>query len=671
MIERWFPCAEVSDASAVGWGSGSSEKALFPWFAARPTAQAKAAVLTSLLPWPHDEGEQRRLQDLVRRSLTERDGAQRELALELAASDPRGSSVLDFFSGRAIVPLEAARLGVAAHGIDYSPVAALAGQLLAEYPLRDWSEEPALPFGNHAPDLTTHRLVDDVRAVLDEVGRRYEGAMAQFYPDSPSGRPVWGYLWAVTLPCEECSNRFPLTGNLLLRHPLASRQDVGQSYRVIADRATGRFQIEVHEGAPVGLPTLVATVKGGKGVRGKAAACPFCGHVHSKAVHTRLMAEGQGRDELLVVAELDKSVGKHFRAATDEDRRATMAVVAALAEEPAFGPGLSAVPDERIPSGNNHTVRASLYGARTYGDMCNARQTLNFVRLSRVIADLGDELVRDHAVSPDYAACLAGYAGSVLAKKLKYSTRGATLQSRTGTKGIYVDHVFINEASLAFSYDYFEAGLGTGPATWQSLADDTVSVLRKLLNAPSTSRPASISRGTATALPYSTGSLSAVVTDPPYDNMIDYSDASDLFFVWLKRALSTTSPWLGFTVHPDGVQEKDQEAIVKGGGNVDHRTEAHYDDMIAAAFTEARRVVRADGVVTVVFGHGDPDVWHRLLAAITRAGLILTGSWPAKTEAGGSAGSANIRTTLTMSCRPVPAERPSLDLSCKGPRHCG
>ena len=36
-------------------GSGKSEKNLFTWFAARPLAQAKAAVVTSLLPWPDDE----------------------------------------------------------------------------------------------------------------------------------------------------------------------------------------------------------------------------------------------------------------------------------------------------------------------------------------------------------------------------------------------------------------------------------------------------------------------------------------------------------------------------------------------------------------------------------------------------------------------------------------
>ena len=166
MIERWFPCAEVSEASVSGWGSGKSEKALFTWFAARPLAQAKAAVLTSLLPWPEAESEQRRLRDLVRTAMTGRDAAHAELVAELAKTYPDGASMLDPFSGRAMIPLEAARLGVTAHGIDYSPVATLAGQLLADYPLRDWTAEPDLPFGSRATLDPGSRLVDDVRLIL-------------------------------------------------------------------------------------------------------------------------------------------------------------------------------------------------------------------------------------------------------------------------------------------------------------------------------------------------------------------------------------------------------------------------------------------------------------------------------------------------------------------------
>jgi len=659
MIERWFPCAEVSAASASGWGSGKSEKALFTWFAARPLAQAKAAVLTSLLPWPDDETEQRRLQTLVREAMTGREAKHVELAAELFKAYPDGASMLDPFSGRAMIPLEAARLGVEAHGVDYSPVATLAGQLLADFPLRDWSQEPTLPFAAEATlGGSGSRLLDDVRAVLDEVGRRYATAMADAYPQV-GGRQPWGYLWAVTLPCEECGNRFPLTGSLVLRHPLPVKGDPGQSYRIEADRATGTVAAVVHDGPPIGHPSLAATLKAGKAVRGKSAICPFCSHVHAKATHARLMAEGLGQDALLVAADLDPVVGKAFRLPTEPEHAAALSATAALRDEPEFARGVFAVPDETIPAGNNDTVRPSAYGAKTYGQLYNDRQTLGFVRLARVINDLGAELVSEHGMGEKYAAALTGYAASVLVRRFNYSTRGARLRpyKPTGSRQqnwVQVGHIFTNEASIGFSYDYFETGLGDGPGTWPSLADDTIAVLRNQAGRPD-GLPADLTRGSATALATRSGSLSAVITDPPYDNMIDYSDASDLFYVWLKRALVTTAPWFAFTAHPDGVQEKTLEAIVKRGGtaNADHRTREHYDDMIAKAFSEARRVVRPAGVVTIVFGHGDPEVWHRLLGAITQAGLVLTGSWPAKTEAGGSAGSANIVTTLTMSCRPA------------------
>ena len=260
MIERWFPCAEVSEASESGWGSGKSEKALFIWFAARPLAQAKAAVLTSLLPWPDDPGEQERLKKLVREAMSGRDAAHDELVAELRRTYPNGASMLDPFSGRAMIPLEAARLGVKAWGIDYSPVATLAGTLLADYPLRDWSNEPPLPFGRSA-GLVEDRLVADVERVLDEVGRRYEASMAEFYP-KVGGKQPWGYLWAVTLPCQECGRRFPVTGSLVLRHPLPVKHDPGQSYRIEVDRAAGTFRAVVHPGSPTGQPTLVTVCQG-------------------------------------------------------------------------------------------------------------------------------------------------------------------------------------------------------------------------------------------------------------------------------------------------------------------------------------------------------------------------------------------------------------------------
>jgi adenine-specific DNA methylase len=655
MIERWFPCTEVSEASASGWGSGRSEKALFTWFAARPLAQAKAAVVTSLLPWPDDEIEQRRLQDLVRRAMTGKDAANAELRAEIEKAHPDGASMLDPFSGRAMIPLEAARLGVAAHGIDYSPVAVLAGQLLADYPLRDWRGEPYLPL-SPADVLSPSRLLDDVAGVLRLVGERYIEQMRSFYSPASDGEFPWGYVWATTLPCQECGRRFPLTGSLTLRFPLPSKKDSGQSYRIEVDRAAGTWRTVVEDGAPSGLATLRVPARAKS--RAKSAICPFCDHVHATALHRRLSSEGLREDALMAVAENDEKVGRRFRAPNVDDFALITAASDALAAEHPFTSGMPAVPNEAIPPGNTSVIQPSGYGAANYGDLCNTRQTLGFVRLARVLSDLGRELVETHGLSHDYAAALIGYGSSVLVRRIKRSTRGTSLNPnlRPNSNRIMLAPLFANEASVAFSYDYFETGLGSGPGTWEGLSADTLTALRNQVTRV-VGRPASVSRGSATALPFRDKSLSAVVTDPPYDAMIPYSDASDIFYVWLKRALSSTAPWFGFTSHEGGVQEKTEEAIVKKEGGGDHRTREHYDSMMQTAFAEARRAITDDGVVTIVFGHGDPEVWHRLLGAITKANLVLTGSWPAKTEAGGSAGSANIVTTLTMSCRPAPASR--------------
>ena len=668
MIERWFPCQEVSDASAVGWGTGNSEASIFAWFAKRPLAQAKAAVITSLLPWPDDPAEQRRLQDLVRRSLVgggaakkaAYDEAHDEVVAELARHYPPGARLLDPFSGRAMIPLEAARLGVAALGIDYSPLATLAGQLLADYPLREWGGQPPLPFGVSS-QLLPGQLADDVAAVLAEVDRRYTEAMSAYYP-AVGGRQPWGYLWAVSLPCQECGRRFPLTGTLWLRYPLPRKNDPGQSYDIVADRVSGTWTVDVHEGDPYGLPTrVVAQGKSKYDSDGKVAVCPFCDHSHPKDVHTRLASNDFGQDELLVVADTEASGRKVFRAPTDIDLSAIANAEKALAAEPAFG-ALPAVPSEPIPPGNTWTIQPTVYGAKTYGDLANRRQTLGFVKLCRIINELADDL-SSAGLAREYVAALTGYAASVLARKLRRSTRGSTLQPRVDKRSdssyVNVSDVFgANESSIGFSYDYFEVGLGEGAGSWATVAADTVNALRRQASrAPG--RPAELQRGSATAIPRRAESFDAVVTDPPYDSMIDYSDASDLFYVWVKRALSSTHPELLVTADRYGLQDKDEEIIVKKGNPAgDHRTQEHYDRLMAVALEEAARVVRPEGVVTVVFGHGDPDVWRRLLDAITSGGLYLTGSWPARTEKGGQAGSSNIQTTLTMCCRPIGQGRP-------------
>ncbi|MCQ3808647.1 MAG: DUF1156 domain-containing protein, partial [Acidimicrobiia bacterium] len=312
---------------------------------------------------------------------------------------------------------------------------------------------------------------------------------------------------------------------------------------------------------------------------------------------------------------------------------------------------------EALDSNLSAFIGPAGYGYRSWGELCNDRQTLGFIRLSRITNDMCRAMIGE-GLSPYYAGTLSAYSASVLAKRLKLSTRCATLLTQLQAVG----HIYYNDSGISHSFDYFETGCGMGPATWGSLSMHTIRSLRKQLDRAA-GRPASIQRGSATELALPDGSLDAVVTDPPYDAMINYCDSSDLMYVWLKRALATADPSFGITADPGGVQEKTHEAVIKFGSiGTDHRTEAHYRASITKAFEQARHKVKPEGVVSIVFGHGDPDAWVRVLSAVADAGLVLTGSWPCSTEKGGKQTGEYIDNTIMMSCRAADPQRPVGDV---------
>ena len=380
MIDTWFPCREVDRAVKTPAGSGLSEKALFTWFASRPIAQARAAVLCSLLPdSPENRADVRAAVEFGDPSATDR--LRTRIAEQYGSKPP---VVLDVFSGRGIIPLEAARLGVTAIGTDLSPVATLAGRLLADYPLRDWSQEPALPYrsissdeeiSDEAADIdgtedtlfgsaaSEPKLLHDVSLVLAEVGRRVVSGVAQMYPGNTDrdGALPWAYLWAVTIPCDACKRRFPLIGSMALRHPYLKTDDAGQAMRLVT--SGDDWHTEVTSGVPTQAPTFASP----DGRRGKSGRCPFvgCGSVHSLDVVKAKGFAGQYADALLAVAEPELgSTRKIFRAPRPDE-------VSAATSMPQTGTisgsHHSVIPDEAIPAGNVGVVYGRGYGYMTYG----------------------------------------------------------------------------------------------------------------------------------------------------------------------------------------------------------------------------------------------------------------------------------------------------------------
>jgi hypothetical protein len=78
---------------------------------------------------------------------------------------------------------------------------------------------------------------------------------------------------------------------------------------------------------------------------------------------------------------------------------------------------------------------------------------------------------------------------------------------------------------------------------------------------------------------------------------------------------------------------------------------------MASAFAEGRRVLREDGIGSVVFAHKTTEGWEALLSGIIRGGWTITGSWPVATEMGARLNAretASLATSVHLVCRPRP-----------------
>ncbi len=123
-------------------------------------------------------------------------------------------------------------------------------------------------------------------------------------------------------------------------------------------------------------------------------------------------------------------------------------------------------------------------------------------------------------------------------------------------------------------------------------------------------------------------------TDPPYYDAVPYADLSDFFLVWLKRTLPD-NPLLHDRFDSDNsLSPKDAEAVQDEIKQVDCRPKDRewFEETMAEAFAEGRRVLDADGVGSVVFAHKTTEGWEALLSGVIQGGWTITGSWPIATE---------------------------------------
>ena len=287
---------------------GTAEIALFTWFAKRPTAQAKAAVICSLLPWPDDEPRTKRPAGPGPRGETGRYAAwQRTSHRDRRGQPCRRFRDVDPFSGRGMIPLEAARLGFGSRGGRLQPCRGPGQLLLADARRSGLGRRTGAPVRTPTARSWATCLKDRLLHDLERHVRRIQRA-----PRSGDEHVLPRAQWAHSLGATCGRSRFParsagrqVPADRLLRAdpPAASAPNLIPHRRRPRQR---HWEAVVNEGPPTHTPTLSKAVVAGRKVAGKTRSACFCAHPHPSAVHRRLLQEGTGEDALLLAADIDR-----------------------------------------------------------------------------------------------------------------------------------------------------------------------------------------------------------------------------------------------------------------------------------------------------------------------------------------------------------------------------
>ena len=327
------------------------------------------------------------------------------------------------------------------------------------------------------------------------------------------------------------------------------------------------------------------------------------------------------------------------------------------------------LPTEEVPPGNDR--RPHTYGMEKWVKMFNPRQQLAHGHCVEAFRECVEEDQAAEVLDARRKAAWA-YVGISLDKMINRNSLLCMWDPGTDKVAqTFATHDF------GFKWSYAEMAItccGLGLEWAINELDECLSEILEMTNQAeppgqmlnhnnplSIPAPSEVINGEAQFIPQlDDGSIDCIVFDPPYHNNVAYAELSDFFYVWLKRTAGQVFPE-DFTRH---LSEKDVEAIASparfnnaGSNNKSARQQAteDYESKMAQIFAECRRVIKPDGIMTVMFTHKSTTAWDALTVALINAGFSITRTWPVKTEAESSIhikDRAAARTTIFLVCRP-------------------
>ncbi|GFP32494.1 hypothetical protein HKBW3S42_00798, partial [Candidatus Hakubella thermalkaliphila] len=316
--------------------------------------------------------------------------------------------------------------------------------------------------------------------------------------------------------------------------------------------------------------------------------------------------------------------GKTYRLATEKDLEVFREAEKYLEEKRAKlmeELGIDRVPDEPLPPKETLGFRVQRYGMLKWGDLFNSRQKLALITFVEKVRQ-AHELMLTEGREEQYARAVATYLALGVDR---LATFGCVI-SRWEPMRETPANVFGRQA-LPMMWDYVDIDPFSGmTGGWKLALDWVLGVIGHCSQTSSTS--ATVTQASATFLPYPDDYFDAVFTDPPYYDNVPYSYLSDFFYVWLKRTIGDLYPDLFSTP----LTPKSKEIVAYTNERSWEEAKEHFEANLKKSFQEIYRVLKPDGIATIVYTHKSTSGWETLINSLLDSGLVVKASWPIDTE---------------------------------------
>jgi len=627
LIEVSLPLEIINDAclkeSSVPRRGHTST--LHPWWAKRPLAACAAVIFSSIVDDPGNklnkkeaERERKRLFNIIEQ-LVKWENRQDTKILEIARKevekyiDKGEITLIDPFSGRGNIALEAQRLGLQVCASDYNPISTMICKAVVEIPPKYLGKPPINPNAKKSKlDGKWNGckgLAEDVKYYGEWIQNKAEIKLKKLFEIPELKRKPCVYIWVRTIKCPNpaCGCDMPLTASFWLSK---RKNRLCWIKPIIKENKIHSYQIMHGEGT---VPKATVSRAG--------ATCICCGST-IPFDYIRTQGMDQKINYKLIVTIENTKQGRKYRLSDEKE------------EEIAKNVDTESIVHGEIPQ-KALGFRIQKYGINNFSQLFTKRQFVVLITYSDLIKEVGEKIISDSGGDIEYSIAVKTYLSFALDKLAAWnSTLCSWIPSIEGIKWTFP------RQTLNMSWDFTEINpLEKAPGNWFN----HVEWVSEFLNQYPEKMPQGIAKQLdATQTIYEANNI-ICSTDPPYYDNIGYANLSDFFYIWLRRTLKEDYPEIFSTL----MSPKNNELIADPGRFEGNKKEAedHFEKGMVSFFKLIREKINPEYPLTVYYAFKQEEQfnemgqsnrsstgWEKMLEGLLQSGFMITGTWPMRTE---------------------------------------